>query len=253
MERSAAFRDGLVTPQSRGSQLAGAVAASGVAGRGARGRSTSARRPARRRRSSPPRCPGRAARRGGGRARAADLRANLARLRRDGVDRAAPTRSSCSREYDGTFDAVLLDAPCTGLGTLASRADLRWRRRRRRTSRGWRDLQRRLLARAAAAASRPAARSPTRSARSRAPRRSTSSTPPRSGGGWTLDDLGAAFPRFAHPRAAASCSPAAARPHERLLHRPPAPEARAGRDRSIRRLAAGCAGAQAPAARTEDA
>jgi 16S rRNA (cytosine967-C5)-methyltransferase len=26
------------------------------------------------------------------------------------------------------FDAVLLDAPCTGLGVLAKRADLRWRR-----------------------------------------------------------------------------------------------------------------------------
>jgi 16S rRNA (cytosine967-C5)-methyltransferase len=27
-----------------------------------------------------------------------------------------------------TFDAVLVDAPCTGLGVLAKRADLRWRR-----------------------------------------------------------------------------------------------------------------------------
>jgi 16S rRNA (cytosine967-C5)-methyltransferase len=28
----------------------------------------------------------------------------------------------------GAFDAILLDAPCTGLGVIASRADLRWRR-----------------------------------------------------------------------------------------------------------------------------
>ncbi len=27
----------------------------------------------------------------------------------------------------GTFDRVLLDAPCTGLGTMGRRADLRWR------------------------------------------------------------------------------------------------------------------------------
>ncbi len=29
----------------------------------------------------------------------------------------------------GTFDAILIDAPCTGLGVVAARADLRWRRR----------------------------------------------------------------------------------------------------------------------------
>ena len=31
-------------------------------------------------------------------------------------------------ETDNTYDAVLVDAPCSGLGVLAKRADLRWRR-----------------------------------------------------------------------------------------------------------------------------
>src|SRR5690606_9063031 len=31
-------------------------------------------------------------------------------------------------EADEPFDRVLLDAPCTGLGVLAKRADLRWQR-----------------------------------------------------------------------------------------------------------------------------
>src|SRR5699024_2086870 len=31
----------------------------------------------------------------------------------------------------GTFDRVLLDAPCTGLGALRRRPELRWRRTRR--------------------------------------------------------------------------------------------------------------------------
>ncbi|MBY0395782.1 MAG: 16S rRNA (cytosine(967)-C(5))-methyltransferase RsmB, partial [Thermoleophilia bacterium] len=30
---------------------------------------------------------------------------------------------------DGPYDAVLVDPPCTGLGTLSSRPDARWRRR----------------------------------------------------------------------------------------------------------------------------
>ena len=53
------FRDGLVTPQSRGSQIAGMVAAGGVPGR-ARPSWTCAPRPAPRRRSWPRCCPARA-------------------------------------------------------------------------------------------------------------------------------------------------------------------------------------------------
>lgn len=58
--------------------------------------------------------------------RAEALRRTCARLRADWVvtvetgDAAAPRR-------DGTFDRVLVDPPCSGLGTLQGRPDLRWR------------------------------------------------------------------------------------------------------------------------------
>ena len=60
-------------------------------------------------------------------------------------------RSVTVVEADGTefavgqpFDRVLVDAPCSGLGTLASRPDLRWRRSPQAIGR-LADLQRRLL------------------------------------------------------------------------------------------------------------
>jgi 16S rRNA (cytosine967-C5)-methyltransferase len=58
-----------------------------------------------------------------GRARA--LRASAARMRADNV-RVVTADAKAFRDADG-FDRVLLDPPCSGLGTLRSHPDLRWR------------------------------------------------------------------------------------------------------------------------------
>ncbi len=215
LESSAAFREGLVTPQSRGSQLAAAIAAGAfepAAGRG----------------------PGRAAdlcAAPGGKTsqlaqllsgwrllaaddeprRVAALRANLNRLGADDVE-------VCERDVlalgddeseRGQYDIVLLDAPCSGLGTLASRPDLRWRRRAgdvRRLA----GLQRDLLGAAAALVVPGGALTYSVCTLTRAEtlgvvdRFVAGSARDAGGGGepgaaWTLDDLGAAYPRYRHP------------------------------------------------------
>ena len=222
LERSGAFRDGLVTPQSRGSQVAGMVAAGGVTGP-ARPSSTSAPRPAPRRASSRRCCPGAASRpsRWTRRARTSCAR-NLARLGADGVDVVRADALEPPPEWDGAFDAVLLDAPCSGLGTLASRADLRWRRHASDVPR-LAQLQARLLARAAAAV-RPGgaltyavctrdARRDARRRRAAARRRRLDRRRPRRG----LAGAGAPGGRRLPARAAAR------RRLQRVLRRPPAP------------------------------
>ena len=58
-------------------------------------------------------------------ARADELRATCARLRASCVEvRVADAREPVGRE---AFDRVLVDPPCSGLGTLQARPDLRWR------------------------------------------------------------------------------------------------------------------------------
>jgi len=59
--------------------------------------------------------------------RAGALRATCERLRAD-IVRVEPDDAARSRE-DGPFDAVLVDPPCSGLGTLQGRPDRRWRAR----------------------------------------------------------------------------------------------------------------------------
>jgi len=64
---------------------------------------------------------------------AADRRASRARIVRENVGRlglAAPVvvADGCAPPFAaGSFDAVLVDAPCSGLGALRRRADARWR------------------------------------------------------------------------------------------------------------------------------
>ena len=101
-------------------------------------------------------------------------------------------------EYDGRFAAVLLDPPCTGLGTLASRPDLRWRHRPADVER-LAELQRRLLERAAGLVEPGGALTYSVCTLTDA---ETLGVVDRflARGGWSLDDLSATYPRFAHPR-----------------------------------------------------
>jgi 16S rRNA (cytosine967-C5)-methyltransferase len=79
--------------------------------------------------------------------RASELRANLATLGREDVTVVEADGTALPPELTG-FDRALVDAPCSGLGVLAQRPDLRWR------ASPLPDLQLRLL-RAAAARVRP--------------------------------------------------------------------------------------------------
>ena len=145
------------------------------------------------------------------------------RRRRSRSSRPTP-RASC-RPRAEAFDAVLVDAPCSGLGTLGSRADLRWRRRHADVARLAAE-QRRLLA-AGARCVRPggaltyAVCTVTR-AETDGVVRSLLET-----GGWALDDLGAEYPGRRAPGERRLPARAAAGLGEHgLLRRPPAARAR---------------------------
>jgi 16S rRNA (cytosine967-C5)-methyltransferase len=58
--------------------------------------------------------------------RASELRANLATMGQAGVTVVEADGTALPPELDG-FDRALVDAPCSGLGVLAQRPDLRWR------------------------------------------------------------------------------------------------------------------------------
>jgi 16S rRNA (cytosine967-C5)-methyltransferase len=83
--------------------------------------------------------------------RAAALRKTCERLR--AVNVRVETADAAEPRADGPFDAVLVDPPCSGLGTLQGRPDLRWRARPEAIAE-LAELQGRILA-AGAAALRP--------------------------------------------------------------------------------------------------
>jgi len=128
LEASAAFREGLVTAQSRASQLVGIVASSGrpdaghvvdvCAAPGLKTAHLAALRPAARIMAVEV-DPG----------RAAEMRRVLRRLGVAGITVIEQDATTLGRDHDRCYDLALLDAPCSGLGTVAGRPDLRWRRR----------------------------------------------------------------------------------------------------------------------------
>ena len=219
LEASAAFRDGVVTPQSRGSQLVARVAAGAhpagslladlCAAPGTKTAHLAALLPGWRIVADDDDA-----------ARVVALRANLERLgvtigqpagpaarvevvQRDVLDLPADPESR------GVFDVVLLDAPCTGLGTLASRPDLRWRRRPADLPR-LAAAQARLLAAAAALVAPGGALvysvCTIANIETIAVVDGFLRTPGETGTGaggrvgpWQLDDLGAEYPRHRHP------------------------------------------------------
>jgi 16S rRNA (cytosine967-C5)-methyltransferase len=81
--------------------------------------------------------------------RAAALQHTVERLRADRIVR-VETADAAEPRADGPFDAVLVDPPCTGLGTLQGRPDLRWRVRPEAVSE-LAELQLRILTAGAAA------------------------------------------------------------------------------------------------------
>jgi 16S rRNA (cytosine967-C5)-methyltransferase len=199
LERSKAFAGGMVTAQSRGSQVAGLVAAGAVTGPGARLVDVCAAPGAKTSQLAAllPHASITAVE--VDEVRAADLQANLTRLGAAAVEVIRADALELPEAWDGTFDAVLLDAQCSGLGTLASRADLRWRRHGQDVPR-LAALQARLLARAAALVKPGGALTYAVCTVTRAETLGVVE-PLLAGGGWAADDLGAAWPGLAHPEA----------------------------------------------------
>ena len=204
VESLTAFRDGLITPQSLGSQLAGRVAVEGMrrggaevgetvrfadlcAAPGVKTTQIAAALPA-----------ARVVAIDADERRAAEIQAAATRLGVSNVEVIVADVMTLPDTFDESFAAVLLDAPCTGLGTLASRPDLRWRRRAGDVARAAR-RQRQLLERAARLVQPGGALTYSVCTLSEAESIGVVDTLLHRGG-WEVDDLSALHPSFAHPR-----------------------------------------------------
>ena len=196
----AAFAEGRIWPQSGGSQLAGLAVGS-------------RRRRARARLCAAP--GGKATMLAGevvavelNEARARELEENVRLLGAGNVHVVCADGRDLPAELTG-FDRALVDAPCSGLGVLAARPDLRWR------SQPLPELQLELLHAAAARVGR-AARSSTRSA----PSTRDEAEAVVDASGLEVDEtLAEEWPQFRHPPAGVPADAAARARHERLLHR----------------------------------
>jgi 16S rRNA (cytosine967-C5)-methyltransferase len=196
IEHTGAYRDGMVTPQSRAAQLVGVVAARGAPGAlrvadlcaapGLKTAHLAALLP------------------GSSvvavelvEARARDVQATLARLRVESIEVLAADAAALPDALDASFDLVVLDAPCTGLGILSERPDLRWRRRPRDVAR-MAELQGKLARRAARLLR--AGGALLYSVCTLTPEETVAVVEPlASAAGLVFDDLGADFPEFRHP------------------------------------------------------
>ena len=142
-------------------------------------------------------------------ARARELEENVRRLGATNVRVVHADATDLPPELDG-FDRALVDAPCSGLGVLASRPDLRWR------ATPLPELQRALL-RAAAERVRPGGTI----VYSVCTLNADENEHVVDASGLEVDPtLGDEWPQFRHPRRPGVPADAAARPrHERVLHR----------------------------------
>jgi 16S rRNA (cytosine967-C5)-methyltransferase len=199
LESSVAFREGLVTPQSRGSQIAGVVAGGGPSVPGGAILDLCAAPGIKTSQLAASRADATVTAVEVDAARVGALRANLTRLGADAVEVVRADALEPRPGWDGSFDAVLLDAPCSGLGTLASRPDLRWRRRPQDVAR-LAALQARLLERAAAAVKPGGVLTYAVCTVTRAETLGVVE-PLLAAGGWEADDLGAVWRGLAHPEA----------------------------------------------------
>jgi 16S rRNA (cytosine967-C5)-methyltransferase len=196
LERAAAYRDGMVTAQARASQLVGVMAATGApeatrvadlcAAPGAKTSHLGALLPG---------CEIVAVE--VDERRADDLRSLLTRLQVRRVEVLVADAAALPGKMDASFDLVLLDAPCSGLGTLAERPDLRWRRRSSDIAHMGR-LQLNLAMRAARLL-RPGGTLVYAVCTLTREETLDVVAPLATDGGLLLDDLGAAYPELRHP------------------------------------------------------